>query len=213
MKRPTALVTGVAQELGHALVGAPTDAGYHVFATAQDSSKVDSALQDQQKGRTEVLPLIVMSHESIAGRAAAVKQATGGRGSMCWGSRRGSWVNVPSPAGHVQMALAKQVHNNKLSVNQSATILALKVAQPMRALVMTFTLTTGPPSPYPRTLRYKDVEETIARQARGEMHVTARAPRSWSPTSSLTSGQGPARWSRAASHLFEWILHRDKSVY
>jgi NADP-dependent 3-hydroxy acid dehydrogenase YdfG len=75
--KETVLITGCsAGGLGSALAEAFRQAGCHVIATARDPAKVGAL---SEKADVEVLPLDVLSPDSIAACVSRVSRSTGGR--------------------------------------------------------------------------------------------------------------------------------------
>ncbi|KAH8901409.1 short-chain dehydrogenase/reductase [Thozetella sp. PMI_491] len=72
------LITGCSEGgIGDSLATVFQEKGYHVFATARNVSKISKALSD--KANVTVMPLDVLSSESIAAAVERVNEVTGGR--------------------------------------------------------------------------------------------------------------------------------------
>ncbi|KAI1421087.1 putative short-chain dehydrogenase/reductase [Xylaria sp. FL1777] len=105
MPLKTALVTGCsAGGLGAAIARSFQEAGFHVFATVRDPSKVCSSLTNAPN--VEVLPLDVTSAPSITACATHVSRKTGGTLDVLVNNAGGGFIQ---PLLHTSIAEGKEI--------------------------------------------------------------------------------------------------------
>ncbi|KAI1780231.1 putative short-chain dehydrogenase/reductase [Hypoxylon cercidicola] len=123
--RPTALITGCSPGgLGFELVHAFEARGFHVFATARNPAKI---LASPVGANVEVIPLDVVSRESIASCLERVRKRTGGELDVLVNN---AGMMLTGPLVHASVEEARKVYDvnvfGTLAVSQAFTPLLVR---------------------------------------------------------------------------------------